>query len=383
MIRYDAVVVGARPAGAGTALHLARGGCSVLVLDRAPALGDTLSTHALLRGGVLQLARWGLLDRVVAAGTPPVRRSTYHLAHGDIPITIKPAAGVDAFYAPRRAVLDRIVLDGAAEAGATVRLGVRVADVLRHRGRVVGVVAVDEHGRRVDIGADIVVGADGRGSAVADAVGAPVERRGASSSAVTYGYVGGLDVDGYRWWFRGGRSAGAIPTNDGDVCVFVAGPPGDPTGPTPAATLLGGLATTAPELAEPVAAAPSGVRGVRTFAGQRGYLRKPWGDGWALVGDAGYLKDPITAHGITDALRDAELLARAILDGGDDAPRRARALAGFAHLRDRLSTPLFEVGDELASHRWTDDTVGDVLLRLSSAMADEVETLLALDVAAA
>jgi len=96
MPTYDAIVVGARCAGSGTALHLARSGLSVLLVDRAPIIGDTLSTHAILRAGVLQLSRWGLLDRVVAAGTPPVRRTTFHLADGDIPITIKPAAGVDA-----------------------------------------------------------------------------------------------------------------------------------------------------------------------------------------------------------------------------------------------------------------------------------------------
>ena len=105
--RYDVVVVGARPAGAGTALLLARQGARVLMIDRGRYGADTLSTHALMRGGVLQLARWGVLPRIVEAGTPPVGTATFIYGDESLEVAVKPSDGVDALYAPRRTVLDR------------------------------------------------------------------------------------------------------------------------------------------------------------------------------------------------------------------------------------------------------------------------------------
>jgi flavin-dependent dehydrogenase len=375
--RYDVVVVGGRCAGAGTALQLARAGLDVLVIDRAPSPGDTLSTHALLRAGVLQLHRWGVLDDVVAAGTPPVRRTTFHLADGDVLITIKPLGGIDAFYAPRRSVLDAILVDAAAAAGADVRFGTRAVDLLREGDRVTGVLVLDDSGRAVPVRARLVVGADGRDSAVAAWVGAATDRVATASSSVVYGYIDAAASDQYRWWFRRGGSAGLIPTNDGQACIFAGGGtgPGSPLAGSgrPADVLRRAIAATAPELVEDLAAAP--ITGVRRFAGRPGHLRRPWGPGWVLVGDAGYLKDPITAHGMSDALRDAELAARAVLHviGGE---AEAEAMGGFQELRDRLSIPLFDVAEQLASHTWSDEEVRDTLLRLSSAMSDEVELLL-------
>ena len=156
---------------------LARAGLRVLVVDRSGYGADTLSTHALLRGGVLQLARWGLLDRVAAAGTPPVRRSVFHYGEDRIDVPIKPSAGVDALYAPRRTVLDPILVDAARDAGVEIRFGVTVTGLRRDAdGRVTGVVGRDDTGAPFAASARITVGADGMGSKVARLVGAPVER---------------------------------------------------------------------------------------------------------------------------------------------------------------------------------------------------------------
>jgi 2-polyprenyl-6-methoxyphenol hydroxylase-like FAD-dependent oxidoreductase len=127
--RVDAVIVGARCAGAATALLLARAGAQVLVIDRAPYGSDTQSTHALLRGAVLQLHRWGLLPRIVAAGTPPVRRTSFSYSDRETTIDIEPRFGVDALYAPRRTVLDRVLVDAARAAGADIRFGTRLEAV--------------------------------------------------------------------------------------------------------------------------------------------------------------------------------------------------------------------------------------------------------------
>src|SRR5438445_616320 len=129
---YDVVVVGARCAGAATAMLLARNGLDVALVDRAPAAGtDTLSTHALMRAGVIQLQRWGLLDQVVAAGTPAIRRTVFHYGDAATTVALKPFGGVDALYAPRRTVLDPLLVDAARDAGADVVFGMSVTGVGR------------------------------------------------------------------------------------------------------------------------------------------------------------------------------------------------------------------------------------------------------------
>lgn len=375
---WDVVVVGARAAGAATAMLLARRGLRVLVVDRSRYGADTLSTHALMRAGVLQLHRWGLLDRVVAAGTPPVRRTTFVYGAERAAIAIKPSHGVDALYAPRRTVLDPILVDAATSAGAVFRFGITVTDVRRHRtGRVTGIVGRDRAGRHVEFAARLVVGADGLRSTVARRVHAAIERAGTGAGAVVYGYWSDLDTDGYEWIYRPGAVAGVIPTNHGQACVFA--------GATPARIGHGGLGVlrgivgdAAPDVAARLDAA-SAPSGLRTFTGCPGYIRRSWGPGWALVGDAGYWKDPLSAHGLTDALRDAELLALAIVASLAVHRDERDALAGYQQQRDRLSAQLFDTIDVIAGHRWSEHEIGGLLLQLSAAMGDEVAALAQLD----
>lgn len=119
-------------------------------------------------------------------------------------------------------------------------------------------------------------------------------------------------------------------------------------------------------------------RALRTFTGRHGYMRRSWGPGWALVGDAGYFKDPLTAHGLTDALRDAELLARGIIAVVVDGADERDALASYQMTRDALSTALFDVTGVIAGHRWTDEEIPSLLMHLNAAMAGEVQALAAL-----
>src|SRR6476661_6332139 len=186
---WDVIVVGARVAGAATAMLLARAGLRVLCVDRSRYCGDTVSTHALMRGGVLQLQRWGLLDAVVAAGTPPVRRTVFHYGDESVAVSIRPTAGVDALYAPRRTVLDALLVDAASRAGATVEFGTTVTGLQRAAdGRVTGVVlgggrgpGADGRATRLE-SAPLIVGADGRNSLVARTVGATYGARGQRAS---------------------------------------------------------------------------------------------------------------------------------------------------------------------------------------------------------
>ena len=200
-----------------------------------------------------------------------------------------------------------------------------------------------------------------------------MQRRGSGATAVVYGYWSDLDADGYEWVFRPDACAGAIPTNDGQTCVFAAASPAR-IGRGGIDVLRDVVAAASPDLAGRLAdaAAPAGVR---SFGGRPGHLRQAWGPGWALVGDAGYWKDPISAHGLTDALRDAELLALAVIDAASGRHPERAAFTDYHRTRDRLSLPLFDVVDTIAGMRWTDSEIPALLLRLNAAMTDEVETL--------
>ena len=367
---YDAVIVGARCAGAATTMLLARAGMKVLVIDRQAYGSDTMSTHALMRTGVLQLERWGLLPAVMAAGTPEIRATTFHYGCDSLRLSIKPEHGIEHLCAPRRTVLDRILVDAARSAGADVRHGVVLSRLqIDNKGRVIGALLRDADGHSTPVRSDIVIGADGRQSTVAALVNAGTYLSGQSASGYVYGYYEDLERYGYHWHFAENVAAGVIPTNHGQHCVFagVSGPafPGTFRGNVEGA-FLKVLAANSPHLSGDVSRARL-VGRLRGFAGVPGHLRQSHGPGWALVGDAGYFKDPLTAHGITDALRDAELLARAILNG------RARALEAYQHERDVLSQSLFHVTEAIASFRWSLDEIKNLHASLSSSMRAECE----------
>jgi flavin-dependent dehydrogenase len=369
---YDAIVVGARCAGAATSMLLARAGLRVLLLERGGYGSDTLSTHALMRMGTMQLARWGLLPALQAAGTPAIRNTVFHYGSETIPVAIKPKHGVDALYAPRRSLLDRLLVDAARASGAQVRHGVRVTGLLRGAdGRVSGVRFEEESGARTSAEAGIVIGADGVKSTVARLAGAQTLLTGEHATACVYAYFSGLPRDAYHWCFGEAGSAGAIPTNDGQSCVFV-GMASERFAREIRPDLAAGharlLVEVAPQLVRAVSAGRLESR-FHGFAGRRGYLRTCVGPGWALCGDAGYFKDPVTAHGISDALRDAELLARAVGVGGE------QALAEYQTERDRLSLDLFRVTDAIAGFPDDVSLLKQLHRTLNEEMAREVSAI--------
>lgn len=377
---YDVLVIGARVAGAATAMLLAERGLEVLLVDRGSYGSDTLSTHALMRGAVLQLKRWGLLDELAASGTPAVRRTAFHYGDQVVDIAIKESHGVDALYAPRRTVLDPILVDAAKAAGATVRFRTGLVDLLRDGGgRITGAVLKGPMGEPYMVRADHVVGADGAGSTVARLAGAGFVARGQHATAVIYGYWSGLSVEGYHWHYRPGTSVGVIPTTAGRTCVFAAMPPArlkGAGGPKLAERYREVLGECDPALLASLSAGQLESR-LLAFAGRPGFLRQASGSGWALVGDAGYFKDPITAHGITDALRDAELLAIAVSQGTD------AALADYGRTRDAFSRPLLEVTDRIAAFDWDLEQVAELHRALNKTMQPEVELLAGLPASSA
>lgn len=379
---FDVIVVGGRVAGASTALLLSRAGARVALVERAAYGTDTVSTHGFMRAGVLQLSRWGLLDQVVAAGTPPIRATTFHYSDGEsVEVAIRPSPGVDALYAPRRPLIDGILVDAAAEAGAHIRHGTTVTGILRDGSdRVRGVRTQDRSGRTTDLRAAITVGADGIRSTVAEQVGAPFVRHGRFSSATLYRYYAGVETSQYEWAYGTNSAAGLIPTNDGLTCVFVSSTPTRlrafrREGTSRAFETL--IAVAAPGFTERVAAARPAGR-IHGWGGHPGFVRLSRGPGWALVGDAGYFKDPLTTHGMTDALRDAELLSDAILETLTGVAAEASGLARYQATRDRLSQRLFDATESVASYAWDLDEVRGLIRNVSAAMTAEVKHLEAL-----
>lgn len=352
---HDVVVVGTRCAGSATALLLTRLGHRVLVLERSRTLGDTLSTHGLARGGVVQLDRWGLLDDVLASGAPAVTTVAFGTPDGMLRRPLRPSAGVDLLVAPRRQVLDNLLREAAERAGATFLLGADVHGVtLDDRGRVTGVRGRGPDGRELVLTARLVVGADGVRSRMATHVGAVVRRSWTSPAATFYAYAAGLPQDAYQFHVGQSSLAGAFPTHDGEACVWLCLPTDQSDALRSAGSRRGAvfaeeLRRRAPALADQLSATfTSPVRGA---IGLPMLLRDVAGPGWALVGDAAYHRDPVTGHGITDAFRDAELLADAAHEWLSQDPRsevaERSAMAGYQRQRDEAVQDVFRLTDEL------------------------------------
>ncbi len=344
---HDVIVVGARCAGAATAMLLARAGLDVVMVDRAELPSDTLSTHSIARSGVVQLHRWGLLDQVLASGAPAIRDVVFHLEGQRTERTIKAHAGVDFVVAPRRYVLDGILADAAVAAGASLRTGIRIQDTTRDEdGRVTGVVGRGPAGP-VELRARVVVGADGVRSKVARAVEAPVIEERPPAGATHYAYYFGPAWPANEYYLGNGALSGIFPTNDGHACVWVCLPAGEAKSIRHGASGLDAafdqmLVRAAPDLADRLIGAVRATA-VRGAIGLPNHIMQAAGPGWALVGDAGYHRDPITGHGISDAFRDAELLADAIaaLLRGD--ANEATVLAAYQHTRDEMLREIFEI----------------------------------------
>lgn len=345
---YDVIVVGARCAGSPTAMLLARQGYRVLVVDRSTFPSDTVSTHFIHAPGVDALRRWGLLDTIVATGCPPV--DTYSFDFGPITIsgTPLPAGESSTAYAPRRTVLDTLLVDAATDAGAEVREGFTVDEILIEDGRVTGIRGRDRDGRTVTEHARVVIGADGANSRVANAVGPERYHDKPILQAGFYTYFTDLPVSGFEIFIRPDRGWAALPTNDGLTLVVLGWPYSEHTANK---TDVEGNFEKTLELAPAFAERVRDATRVDRFHGRPvpNFFRKPYGPGWALVGDAGYTKDPITAQGITNAFRDAELCAAALdaTFAGDQTFESA--MAGYQSDRDTHSMPLYEFTTQLAT----------------------------------
>jgi 2-polyprenyl-6-methoxyphenol hydroxylase-like FAD-dependent oxidoreductase len=348
MPSYDVIIVGARCAGSPAAMLLARKGYRVLVVDRANFPSDTISTHLVHPPGVSALARWGLLDRLVATGCPAIHTYAFDLG----PITLAGSPGTaesPVAYGPRRTVLDKLLVDAASDAGAEVREQFVVEELLFDGGRVAGIRGHDHGGSSVTEHAKVVVGADGLRSLVAAGVHAEEYDQKPRALAGYYTYWSGLPMNGrFEAYDRGDRNWAAWPTHDGWTLVIVGWPfrefeanRSDIEG-----NYLRAI-DRAPAFAERLRAAKREARFVGTAVPN--FFRKPYGPGWCLVGDAGYNKDFVTAQGISDAFRDAERCAGALDAALSGARPFDEAMESYRSARDQHVLPLYEFTYEFAS----------------------------------
>lgn len=343
---YDVAIVGARIAGAATALELAKAGHRVLLVDRAELPSDTLSTHAIARTGVILLDRLGVLGRIVDSGAPAIRNVAFHHAANVTHRTIKDRHGIDFVVAPRRHTLDHILLDAARTAGADVLAGTTVTDVIHDRTRRATAVRARTPDGPATISARFVVGADGLRSRVARSVRAPFVEQHAAGGALHYAYFHG-HWPAMEYYVGEHCSAGVFPTHHDDACIWVSNPitvaeQARRRSSDPMQALLGMIADVSPDLLQrTIDATPTSS--VHGQLGLPNHRRQSIGNGWALVGDAAYHRDAITGHGISDALRDAALLAHTvdrIITGACD---ETTALADYAAEQHRLMREIFDL----------------------------------------
>jgi 2-polyprenyl-6-methoxyphenol hydroxylase-like FAD-dependent oxidoreductase len=346
---YDVIVVGTRVAGATTAMLLARAGLRVLAVDRARFPSDTLSTHQVQLPGVALLRRWGLLDEIVARGTPAARTLAFDAGPAVLRGAYPAADGVDAVYSPRRILLDSLLVDAARAAGATVEEGFVVEGLTGDDGRVTGIRGRVKGGPSRTVAARMVVGADGKNSTVARLAGARAYRVRPPAAAACYAYFADLPVTGGEVYNRPDRMVGLWPTGDGLTIVYL----GLPAAAFPAlrADLTGNFraaVSAVGDLGERLAAARP-VEHVRGTTDLPARILRPYGPGWALAGDAGLVMDPITGQGIGNALRDADALSTAVvatLDGSG-----GKAMAAYHRRRDAERRPMYDLTAGLASFR--------------------------------
>jgi flavin-dependent dehydrogenase len=340
MNEYDAIIVGARCAGSPTAMLLARSGHKVLLVDKATFPSDTISTHLVHVPGVAAMQRWGLKDDLVATGCQPI--DTYAFNMGPFTIEGKPGTPDEpASYGPRRTVLDKILIDAAAQSGAEIREGFTVEEIVHDNGTVTGIRGHSKGGKTVTENARVVIGADGRRSLVARELKPEQYNEKPALLCGYYSYWSNLPMNGrFEAYDAPNRSFAAWSTND-DLTLVVGGWPiaefeenkKDVEGN------FQKMIDMVPEFSERLRDAKREDRFFGAFV--ENYFRKPFGPGWALVGDAGYNRDFITAQGISDAFREAEMCANAIHDWLSGTRSFEEGMTEYQTERDKV-IPMYE-----------------------------------------
>jgi flavin-dependent dehydrogenase len=366
---YDVIIIGARVAGSPLAMLLAKAGHRVLVVDRATFPSDIMSTHYIQQDGVKRLQEWGLYDRVMASNCPPIPKITFHLNGVAMPTPPQPEGMPDAIC-PRRYVLDAILVEAAGAAGAEVREGFSVQEILMEGDRVAGIKGRGADGAVVEERAAVTVGADGQHSVVARAVKAAEYDAHPAYTCGYYSYFSGVPLDGAEAYVGGEAGVLAFPTNDDLTCIGAGTEHGrfheyrsDIEG------MFDRLIEAAsPSFAARVRAGKRVEKWIGT-AETHNFFREPYGPGWALCGDAGYHKDFVTGLGIADAFRDAEFLSEALHAGLSGARTMEDALAAYQKRRDEAAKPMYDITVSLVSGSFAEGFANNAVDQMREARA--------------
>jgi flavin-dependent dehydrogenase len=363
---YDVIIVGARCAGSPLAMLLARKGHRVLLVDRSTFPSDIMSTHYIQQDGVKRLREWGLYDAVMATNCPPIPKITFHVDGMPMPQPPDDGSMPDAIC-PRRTVLDKVLVDGARAAGAEVREGFSVREVIIDDGVVTGVRGRDATGNNVEEHARVTVGADGMHSFVARAVGASTYDERPPYTCGYYSYFSGVPLpDGAEAYVAAKAGVLAFPTNDGLTCIG-AGVQHERWAEYRAdveSMFYRVVEQASPPFAARVRAGKREERWIGTQDTEN-FFRVPYGPGWTLCGDAGYHRDFVTGLGIADAFRDAEFQAEALDAVFLGKQPFDEALAAYQQRRDTAAKPMYEMTLAIAQF----PTVPELMAAMQEAMA--------------
>ena len=349
MESVDAVVVGARLAGCAVATPLARAGRHVLMLDRMRFPSDQLSTHVLMPAGTSELAKLGALQRILSLN--PSRVRYVHVEAEGIVCRerVRPAPdGLDYGVCVPRDLQDVQLVESAREQGVEVRERCSVEELLWRAGRVVGVRYRRADGVEHEARSTLVVGADGRRSTVASLVGAwRPYRLSRNGRGLVFRYLedplaATVHAETYYQWREGNSFAFAFPTTPaGRLLVLLMGDREEVTEArrAPEEYWLYKLREH-PGLAARVEGAPPGSK-LRSTGDTPAFFRASSGPGWALAGDAGHFKDPVTGQGMRDAMFAGRTLAEQILPVLDDPAAVDRETRRWEASRDRECLPAY------------------------------------------
>jgi 2-polyprenyl-6-methoxyphenol hydroxylase-like FAD-dependent oxidoreductase len=351
---YDVIVIGARVAGSPTAMLLAQKGYKVLLLDRASFPSDTLSTHQVQLKGGAALQRWGLLDKVLASNCPPCHQATFTTGSVVLQGKYPPLEGVGAVVSPRRTILDKILVDAAVMAGAELREDLLVEGLTTENGKVTGIRGRLKSGGAVRDSevvekARLVVGADGKHSLVAREGEAKEYNTKPALTCAYYTYWEGIRLEGGELYMLPQGATGVWPTNAGLAMIYTAYPIAEFEAVRK--NIEARFWQTMESLPGLVERVRNGRQAERFYgtADLPAFYRRPYGPGWALVGDAGMTMDPITGQGIGNAFRDAERLAEAIHAGFSGRTPLEAALADYEHQRNEETLPMYEFTSQLGA----------------------------------
>lgn len=342
----DVVIVGGRCAGSAAAIALARRGRRVVVLDSTSFPSDTLSTHLLFTHHWAELERLGARDRVMKLGAPLHTRAGLGAPGIEVVGPSSVYEGLAAGGCVRRPGMDLALVETAREAGAEVRERVRITDLVSdHSGRASGVRFRLRDGSTGTISAKLVIGADGRRSTVARLVGARTHHLWPNQRMMAYAYYEDVHADerdvAMQW--RDHDDLVTVFPCDGEQLVALQMPPvrrADDYRADPVATFDATIACI-PPYAERLRGCRR-VSKIRMSYSHPSYFRHSQGPGWALAGDSGHFKDPVTAQGIRDALRFGRLLGEAAAPHLDDPDRLDRALVAWELDRDAQCLPMYQ-----------------------------------------